>query len=512
VESAAVPAGAPAKQETSEHGLKANAIGFIDGLVIGLASTAPAYSLAAVIGSIVVAVGVQAPAVLALSFIPMFLTAAAFYFMNKVDPDCGTTFSWVTRALGPYAGWIAGWAVCTTGLIVVGSLADIAAYYTFDILSWEAARDSKTAVMVLTVSFVVVLTAVCVIGTELSARLQRVLILAQVGALILFAVVAIVKIADGQGAADPELSWFSPFAVDEYSGLLTGLLLGVFIYWGWESAVNLTEETEGSTENPGRAGLWSTIILVGTYLAVAVAVVGFAGVATVTEFDDDEGILGTVAEDVLGGLSFLVVLAIITSGLASTQTTILPASRTILSMARSRAFPEVFGRVHPRFLTPHISTISVGALAIVWYVGGRLVSDNFLFDTLAALSLMIAFYYAFSGIACAVYYRRELSKSAKNLLFMGIAPLAGAAMLIYLFIESARQLSDPGESDTGTELLGVGVPLFVAVVLILVGFVLMLLWRFAGSGHEQFFKRKPFEALPPDGSTPTTATVTEGVS
>jgi amino acid transporter len=116
--------------ETGEKGLKKDAIGFIDGLSIGLASTAPAYSLAAVIGSIVVAVGIHAPGTLILGFVPMFFIAAAFFYMNRVDTDCGTTFSWVTRALGPYAGWLGGWAICTTGILVVGSLADVSAYYT----------------------------------------------------------------------------------------------------------------------------------------------------------------------------------------------------------------------------------------------------------------------------------------------------------------------------------------------------------------------------------------------
>jgi hypothetical protein len=94
--------------EITEHGLKSNAIGFRDALIIGLASTAPAYSLAAVIGLVVVTVGVQAPAVLLASFTPMFFVATAFYYMNGADQDCGTTFSWVTRDKGPWAGWIGG--------------------------------------------------------------------------------------------------------------------------------------------------------------------------------------------------------------------------------------------------------------------------------------------------------------------------------------------------------------------------------------------------------------------
>ena len=94
--------------ERGEKGLKKNAIGFIDGLIIGIASTAPAYSLAAVLGIVVVGVGVQAPAVLLASFVPMFLIASAFYYMNRADPDCGTSFSWITRAIGPKAGWVGG--------------------------------------------------------------------------------------------------------------------------------------------------------------------------------------------------------------------------------------------------------------------------------------------------------------------------------------------------------------------------------------------------------------------
>src|SRR5688500_17102176 len=118
MESASVSADRAGREaEDIGKGLKPNAIGFIDGLSIGLASTAPAYSLAAVIGSVAVIVGLQAPAALLTSFIPMFLIAGAFFYMNRADPDAGTTFSWVTRAMGPYAGWIGGWAVCTTGIL-----------------------------------------------------------------------------------------------------------------------------------------------------------------------------------------------------------------------------------------------------------------------------------------------------------------------------------------------------------------------------------------------------------
>jgi amino acid transporter len=487
----------------SEHGLKANAIGFVDALVIGLASTAPAYSLAAVIGIVVVIAGVQAPAVLLASFVPMFFIAAAFYYMNRADQDCGTTFSWVTRALGPWPGWLGGWAICTTGILVVGSLADVAARYTFVLVGWDAAADSKAAVTVFAVAIIALMTLICVLGTDLSARLQNWLIGAQVGALLLFAAVAIWKVVAGdapEGHLDPQLSWLSPFAIDSSSVLVAGLLTGVFIYWGWESAVNLTEEVEDSATAPGKAAVLSTVILLVTYVSVAIAVVAFAGLDRIAEFEDDDAIFSALAADVLGSpLDKIVVIAVLTSALASTQTTILPASRTTLSMARAGAMPASLGHIHPRFLTPNVSTWVIGALAAGWYAVVNTLSENFLFDTLSALSLMIAFYYALSGIACVVYYRHELLRSVKNFLFIGVAPFTGAVILGYLLVKSVIDLSDPEASYSGSAILGVGVPLFIGAAFLVLGAILMVAWRVAGP--RGYFDRRGFEAVPHELAT-----------
>ena len=108
---------------------------------------------------------------------------------------------------------------------------------------------------------------------------------------------------------------------------------------------------------------------------------GVRGLGQIAEFNDDAGIFGALATDVLGSpLDKLVVIAVITSALASTQTTILPASRTILSMARQDAFRSL-GRVHPRYLTPHVSTILIGVIARPG-LGCCSLSENFVYDSL----------------------------------------------------------------------------------------------------------------------------------
>ena len=126
------------------------------------------------------------------------------------------------------------------------------------------------------------------------------LIFAQVAALLLFAVVALGEGRRRRARRSIDLSWLSPFALEDTGVLVSGLLIGVFIYWGWESAVNLTEETEDSTTAPGLAAVLSTVILLVTYVSVAVAVVAFAGLDRVGEFEDDDAILSTLAGDVLG--------------------------------------------------------------------------------------------------------------------------------------------------------------------------------------------------------------------
>jgi len=478
----------PSGTQTPANTLKPGAIGFIDALVIGLAATSPAYSLAAVLGPIVALVGVHAPGVLLASFVPMLLIASAFYHLNKVDQDCGTTFSWVTRAMGPWFGWLGGWAIAMTGVLVIGSLAEVGIRFGLLTLGLDELAESKPVVTVGAVVLIVLMTWICVLGTELSARVQNSLIIAQVGALLVFAAAALVIVVRGDAAASavsPSLAWFNPFGAGGAS-LTGGLLLGVFAYWGWESAVNLTEETEDSATTPGKAAILSTVVLLVTYVGVAFALVAQAGPDFLTDnAGEEELIFGLLATEVLGGWDWIVLLAVATSAVASTQTTIIPASRTALSMARRHALPAKFAHINPRYRTPDVSTWWVAGIAIVWYVVLGFISENALFDSLSALSLLIASYYALTGIACALYYRKHLTESIGTLFMIGIGPVVGSALLIWLLVESVRSMADPANSYTGQAWFGLGPPLVIGIAVFLAGVVVMLIWRTRGTAYWQ---------------------------
>jgi amino acid transporter len=345
-------------------------------------------------------------------------------------------------------------------------------------------------VLALGVAWIAIMTVITWIGIELSARTQVALLGAEIIALVVFAVVALVRVYGGgvEGAVLPSLDWLNPFAITDSSALVAGVLVAIFIYWGWDSTVTVNEESADATEGPGKAALVATLILVAIYLVVSIAAQAFHGAEFLAAEENQADVLGALATAVLGSpLDKLLIIAVLTSAAASTQTTILPTARTTLSMAAKKALPRYWARINPRFLTPGPATIWMGVFSIVWYVGLKLISENILYDAIAALGLMIAFYYGLTGYACVVYYRRELFRSVKNLLFIGVAPLIGALMLTGVLAKSIVDLADPANSESGDSWFGFGPPLVIAVVLMGIGVVLMILQRIR---EPEFFRRK----------------------
>jgi amino acid transporter len=483
------PPRTPEGAAPGQKGLKANAISFVSNVVIGTASTAPAYSLAATLGFIVAVpgVGLSAPAVLLVSFLPMLCIAFAYNYMNRADPDAGTSFAWVTRAMGPDLGWLTGWAIVAADVIVMASLSQIAGTYSFLLVGWQSAADTAWAVTLAGCVWIVLMTWICLIGIELNALTQRWLLGAEVSILALFAAVALIK----GGAATPSLDWINPFHVASPAALADGVLLGLFIYWGWDSGVAVNEESENPRTGPGRAAVVSTLLLVVIYVVVSFAAQAHGGERFLIDNQDD--VLSALGSSVLGSpLDKLLILAVLTSAAASTQTTILPTARTTLSMARWKAIPSSFGRVSPRWQTPTVATIAMGAASLIWFVAVNQLSTNVLGDSVSALGFQIAFYYGLTGLACVIYHRRALLRSARTFVFAGVLPLLGFLSLAVVFVKAWHDYSQPG-FNYSPPLLGVQVPIALGIGGLLLGAVLML-W--ARAAHRDFFRRRP-EQLDP---------------
>jgi amino acid transporter len=478
-----------------DKGLKKGAISYVSNIVIGVASTAPAYSLAATLGFIVAVkgVGVHAPGVLLASFIPILLVSVAYKYLNRADPDAGTTFAWTTRAFGPGLGWLNGWAIFLADILVMASLSDIAAVYSFKLFGFTELGESKAAILIVAVLWIVLMTWICWRGIELSAAIQRALLIVEVLILALFSIVALIKVY-GSGAPHdaikPTLDWFNPFAIS-FNDLLPGILLGVFIYWGWDSGVAVNEESEDPANGPGKAAVVSTLLLLVIYLLVSTGAQAFHGPGFLEKNSED--VLNALGRPVLGGILYkLLIISVLTSASASTQTTILPTARTTLSMAHWKAVHRLLGRVHRTYLTPDVSTIGMGLLSIIVTVPLLLLSESVLSDSITALGFPVCFYYGFTGIACVWYFRRELFKSARNFFLVGLAPLLGGLMLFGVLIKAVIFYGH-SENVESTPIAGITLPLWFGIGGMILGVILMLASR---PYFKEFFARKTEAAVP----------------
>jgi amino acid transporter len=459
-------------------GLRAGTLGLLSSVVIAVSSTAPAYSMAATLGLIVAVVGVHAPATLIVSFLPMLCIAYAFRELNKADPDCGTTFTWTARAFGPWAGWMGGWGIIAADIIVMASLSQIAGRYAFKLAGADGLAASTPWVTAAGVLFIALLTWICYRGIEISARVQQALLAIELVALAVFAVVAFVKAGTGHavpGAQTPSLHWLDPWT-GSFSTLSNSFLLAVFVYWGWDCALSVNEETRDSARTPGKAAVTSVLVLVAVFAIVSTAALAFAGPAFLARNSTD--VLGAMASAVLGSTAGkLLILCVLTSTAASTQTTIMPTARAVLAMAAHKALPTRLARMSPRYLTPTTATLAMGGVSAVFFVLLTLVSKNVLADSAAATGLLIAFYYGLTGFACVWFFRRQLGNGLRDLITKGILPAIGGLALLGAFVLSIKSYWPAASSYSSFH--GIGGIFLIGAGSLLTGVILMLVTRLA---------------------------------
>ncbi|WP_125132485.1 APC family permease [Microbacterium sp. 10M-3C3] len=504
---------------TSGKGLAAGTLGLWGSTVIGLASTAPVYSLVATLGFVVLAVGAQAPIAFVVAFVPMLFIAFAYRELNNAVPDCGTTFTWGTKAFGPWVGWMGGWGVVVAGTVVLANLAQVAGIYLWSLIGDGSLADNVPLVTATGVVFIAAMTWVSWRGVEIGERIQNILLAIQYLVLAIFIVAALWHFFDGT-APDPtpfDFAWFNPFGFSDWSGFTEAVLLAIFIYWGWDTCLALNEETRDPKRIPGRAALLTTVILLVTYVGVTVAAMMYAGLGESgtglgNEANADDIFLA-LKDGLFGPFGWVLILSVLISAVSSTQTTILPTARGTLAMAVYRALPRRFATVHPRYRTPSFSTIVMGVVASLYYIGMTLISDNILQDSILSLGLAIAFYYAITGYACVWYFRRELFTSTRNFFYRGLLPLLGALMLTYAFVQSAIDMVDV---DYGyTVLLGIGGTFVVGIGSLAVGVLLMFLW-FAFPGSRPFFRgeslNRDTEVLVPEDAAQYSRSVDGGLA
>jgi amino acid transporter len=463
--------------DQANKGLRTDSVGLLAVVALGLASVAPAYSIAVTLGFVVMVVGHLAPAALLVGFVPILLTAFAFRELNNEMPDCGTTFVWTTRAFGPLAGWLSGgWVVQIATVIAMAALARVGAGYLLTLVGLEALASNDVAVIATAVLILALVTAIAYRGLQIAAEIQYALLGLQIIALFGFGVAAFAR----GGAESPRLSWLNPMAFDGFGPFAEAVLLCLFIYWGWDALITVNEETKESDRTPGRAAVISTVLLLGTYLFTAYAAISFAGTGTsglgLGNADNAADMLATLGPPVLGAtLAKVVQFAICVSAISALLTCVISSPRTTLSMSSHGALPEAFSRIHPKFRTPAFGTVFFGAAAAVLLAVLATVSSNFLGDAILSVGLLIALYYGVTGLACVWYFRRQLTSSVRDLFLKGILPAVGGMMMLAAFARSAHDMLAPDYGATSFH--GIGGVFLLGVGAIVIGGVSMLIVR-----------------------------------
>lgn len=487
----------PSTPAVGSKGLQAGALGLVGNVVIGLAAVAPAYSLAATLGYVVLEVGEKAPSMFVLAFIPMLLVAFAYKELSQETPDCGTTFTWGTKAFGPWIGWIGGWGLAVSAIIVLANVAEVAAIYLYNFLGLDDLADNTVATVGLGCFFIVAMTLVSARGIVVSERVQNILIAVQFGVLIIVSVIALVRVFSGTAGAQaisPQLSWLWPSGLDT-SSIAAAVILCIFIYWGWDACLAVGEETKDPGRTPGIAAVITTLILVCTYVLVAFALQSFAGFGEVgiglNNAMNSDDVLTVLGEPVAGSIAAsALLLTVSVSALSSTQTTILPTARGTLSMAVYEAIPRRFAAVHPRYMTPAFGTIVMGLSALFFYLLLKMLSENALADSVASLGLAVAFYYGITAFACVWYFRRTLFTSLRNFFFRGLFPLLGGIAMAAAFGISAKDMIAP---DYGYTAFGpIGGVFVLGVGMLVLGIPLML--ACFAFGTKRFFRGETLNA------------------
>lgn len=473
----------------SDKGLSVGTIGLIGAVVIGISTIAPAYTLTASLGPTVSEVGVQVPAIILLGFVPMLLVAFGYRELNNRMPDSGTSFTWAVRAFGPWVGWMAGWGLVAATVLVLSNLAGIAVEFLFLLIDQIAGSPGTIAALAFNPFINVAVCLVFMLGAtvvsyrdlQTTQKLQYFLVGFQVIVLVVFSVTALVHAADGSAfdSTPMQLSWFNPLAVGSVSGIVAGLSLSIFIFWGWDVVLTMNEETRNPEKTPGRAATITVFIVVALYLLLAIALLSFAGVGDkgvgLGNEDIQSNVFFYLSGPILGPFAFLVSLAVLTSSVSSLQSTFVGPARTLLAMGHYGALPQKYAAVSPRFFTPGYATIISAVVASVFYAVMRFVSANVLQDTITALGMMICFYYGLTAFACVWYFRKQWFDSLRSTFFTFLFPLVGGAILAVLFFITLIDSMDPAYG-TGSEIGGVGIVFLLGMLIIVVGIVVML-WQ-----------------------------------
>ena len=500
----------------SRKGLPQGTVGVLGALVIGISTCAPAYTLTSAVGPAANEVGYQTPAIFLVGFIPMLLVALGYRALNTAMPDSGTSFTWATRAFGPWIGWMAGWGLIAATVLVLSNLAGVAVEFLFQSIGIVAndpsiadLADNRLINIAVCLGFMALATFISYRGMTSTKIFQYITVIFQMAVMLWFVAALFIGAGSSSNVEGklPELSWFNPFEVPSFSVFAAGIAVSIFVYWGWDTVLTMGEETKpskGRMSTESKAAMILIVILVVMYVGTAAATVAYAGIGEtgtgVRNPDIAENVFAALAHPVMGPAAIFLSLAILVSAMASINSTAISPARTLLAMAHYQALPAAIKKVHPKYKSPHVALLISSVVASVFYAIMRFISEDVLWDTITALGMMVCFYYGITALASPWYFRKTAPREGVGAVLSKIVfPGIGGVLLLVVFVQTTIDSMNP-EFGSGNAIAGIGLVGIIGVVVLGLGVVLMFV---QAAKRPDFFKGKVLPVA--DASTDTSA-------
>jgi amino acid transporter len=428
--------------------LRTGALSLAESVVMGVAGSAPGFSVSVALIALIGSAGLLSPGALIIFAIPMIGIAVAYKGLGARMANAGAGYEWTSRMFGKPLGFASGWALLVAAAVftVTGSSPLGAATLSFFA---PHLADNVVLATAIGAAWFVAICIVLMIGIELTSKVQLIITLIQLTILTIVLIAAAVH-AIRDGAVNlPAWQWFS---LDYPPGTLASTaLLVVFFYWGWDVTANLSEETTSEHDGAGTGGFLSVFVTASYFVAFAIATLVLFDLKDTENLADN--LVYHIAEEAgLGRTGALAAsFAVILSSVAAMETLLLQFSRTLFAMGRDGSLPRVFGVVHERTRTPMNAMYLILGLGLVLMFLASFMSSigTILATSVTAISLQVSFYYGLAGLACAWLYR-DTWRTPGQFLFYVIYPLVSAVFLgatgVYAF----------STFDTVTRIVGLG--------------------------------------------------------
>jgi amino acid transporter len=445
--------------------LKADALNLSDAIILGLASSAPAQTMAVALPSLVAVSNNAGVLPIACAFVPMLGIALGYQRLNRWDPSAGATYTWVSKALHPYPGFVAGWMILMYYTLGTTSMTVPAGTYTLQLIAPSLVK-SKLAALTVGAIWNLAMTFLLLGGIQIAARFQKALAVVEYFVLFLFTILGTRLLLSGRAASPPTSAWFTISGAGGPKGFLGGTLIAVFMYSGWDAAIYVNEETKDKETNPGRAAIASVVILLFVYCIITFT---YQGVIDRASLRDSAGnSLAVIAGTLLPGYgSPLLSLVVLLGTIACLQVAIVSSSRLGFAMAEDRVMPSFFKIVHPRTGNPWVVTLFMGGMNLVFLfmtmfeVGG---TGEILSNIAGALGIISSLFYALTAIAAVWQCRTALRENVGNFVLGGLWPGLGAIFLLAVVVEATAIRAVPSAVLwAGLGACAIGLPVILAI-------------------------------------------------